>query len=262
MPVVIVAAAVLGLAIGSFLNVVIYRVPAGLSLVRPASHCPSCGQPIRSRHNIPILGWLILRGKCARCAAGISPRYPLVELLTSALFVLMTVRIMRLHLSAALPAYLYFTAAGIALALIDLACRRLPDAIVLPSYPVLAVLLISGSWIRHDWSSSLRALIGAAALYAFYCIAALAYRGGMGWGDVKLAGLLGGLLGYLSWNSLVVGSFAAFLLGGIVGLAMIAFRAGSRKSTIPFGPFMIVGAWIGLLFGSPLAHAYLQHVQL
>ena len=132
--------ALLGLAIGSFLNVVIYRVPRGESLISPASQCPSCGAAIRARHNVPLFGWLVLRGRCADCRTPISFRYPLVELACALLFVAVTLRFDHLGLLSALPAYLYFGAIGIALALIDLDVQRLPNSIVLPSYPVIAAL--------------------------------------------------------------------------------------------------------------------------
>ncbi|MGX7680782.1 prepilin peptidase [Jatrophihabitans sp. DSM 45814] len=140
MPVLLAAAALLGLAIGSFLNVVIHRVPVAASLSSPPSHCPSCDHSIRTRHNVPVLGWLVLRGRCADCSVPISVRYPLVELGCGALFICVTVRLAALHQLAALPAFLYFTAAAIALALIDIDWHRLPNTIVLPSYPILALL--------------------------------------------------------------------------------------------------------------------------
>jgi leader peptidase (prepilin peptidase) / N-methyltransferase len=251
---------VLGLAIGSFLNVVIYRVPAGVSVVRPASRCPSCQSEIRNRHNVPVLGWLSLRGKCADCAAPISARYPLVELATGVLFVVVTLRVVHLHIAAALPAYLYFVAAGLALALIDFDHRRLPNAIVLPSYVVVGVLLTIAAAVSHDWWALARAAISAAALYAVFYAIAFAYPAGMGFGDVKLAGVLGGLLGYLSWSALVVGAFAGFLLGAVVGVIVVAVGHGGRKTALPFGPFMIVGAFLALFVAEPIAHTYLHLV--
>lgn len=183
-----VLAGAFGLAIGSFLNVVIHRVPAGESVVRPPSRCPSCHAEIRGRHNVPVLGWLVLRGRCADCAAPISPRYPIVEAATGALFVAVTLRLTHLHLGAALPAYLYLAAIGLALALIDVDHRRLPDVLVLPSYVVVATLLTVASAATHDWWALARAGIGTAALFGGYLLIALAHRGGMGFGDVKLAG--------------------------------------------------------------------------
>src|SRR6476659_5289098 len=137
----IVVMTLLGLVIGSFLNVVIHRVPAHESLVRPPAHCPACDHRIRNRHNIPLLGWLILRGRCADCRVRISVRYPLVELLTAVLFVAVALRFADLQQLAALPAVLYFTAMGISLSMIDLDVGRLPNAIVYPSYLVLGSLL-------------------------------------------------------------------------------------------------------------------------
>jgi leader peptidase (prepilin peptidase)/N-methyltransferase len=248
----------LGLVIGSFGNVVVVRLPAGGSLVTPASRCPQCGSAIRHRHNVPLLGWLVLRGRCADCRAPISARYPLVELATGALFVALTVRLDQLGLLPALPAYLYIGAAGIVLALIDLDSRRLPDAIVVPSYAVLAVLLTAASTWRHDWTDLERAVIGGGALLCFYLVVALVYPPGMGFGDVKLSGLLGGALAYLSWGSLLVGAFAGFVLGSIVGVAVMALWGGTRKTALPFGPFMICGALVGVFAGDALAGGYLH----
>jgi leader peptidase (prepilin peptidase)/N-methyltransferase len=210
MAIVLCLIALLGLTVGSFLIVVIYRVPRGQSLVAPGSHCPACEHPIRSRHNIPVLGWLILKGRCADCGTPFSPRYPLVELTTGVVFVALTMQLSHLHLLSALPAYLYFAAIGIALALIDLDHRRLPSAIVLPSYPVVAILLtLSAAW-QHDWWALARSAIGGGALFGFYLVLVLAYPAGMGFGDVRLAGVLGGLLAYVSWSALLIGAFGGF----------------------------------------------------
>ncbi|MDX3188695.1 prepilin peptidase [Streptomyces sp. MN03-5084-2B] len=248
----VVMAAVLGLLVGSFLNVVIHRVPRGESVVRPPSRCPGCGQDIKARHNVPVVGWLVLRGRCAGCGARISVRYPLVELGTAVLFALLALRLD----PPDLPAFLYFGAIGIALALIDLDCRRLPDAIVLPSYPVLVVLLTASAWWRGDWWSLARAGLGGAALFAFYLLLALAYPAGMGFGDVKLAGLLGGLLAYLSWPALLIGAFGGFLLGAVAGVVVLATGKGGRKTALPFGPFMIAAALVAVFAAGPLGAAY------
>ena len=256
MPVLIVATALLGLAIGSFLNVVIYRVPAGLSLVSPPSRCPSCEHPIRNRHNIPVLGWLVLRGRCADCRTPISPRYPLVELTTAVLFVAMALRLGDLHQLPALPAFLIFAAAGVALTMIDVDVQRLPNSIVLPLYPILVLALAIAALTQHHPNALLRAVIGLAALYAFYYAMAFAYPAGMGFGDVKLAGPIGLMLAYLSYRALIIGAFAAFLLGGLYGVAVIALSRGSRKSRIPFGPFMILGALVAIFASQEIWHAY------
>ena len=255
-----VLAGVLGLAIGSFLNVVIYRVPADLSVVRPPSRCPNCGATIRNRHNVPVFGWLVLRGKCYDCKAPISPRYPIVELLTGLLFAGMTLRILHLDLAWALPAYLYFVAIGVALTMIDVDHKRLPDKIVLPSWLVVGVLLTIASAARGEWGDLARAGIGAGGLFAFYFLLAFIYPAGMGLGDVKLSGILGGLLAYLSWSAFAVGAAGGFLLGSLGGIVLLATRRGTRKSEIPYGPYMIAGALIAMFVASPLADAYLDLV--
>jgi leader peptidase (prepilin peptidase)/N-methyltransferase len=248
---------VLGVVIGSFLNVVIYRVPRGESLVSPPSHCPSCGAPVRARHNVPVLGWLVLRGRCADCRTRIPVRYPLVELGTGVAFVAVALRLWQLHLLSALPAFGYFTAVGIALALIDLDCRRLPNAIVLLAYPVLGAALAGSAWWQHDWWPLARAGIGAAALLAFFGAVVLIHPAGMGLGDVKLSGVIGGVLGYLSWTALALGAFLGFLLGAVVGVAVIASGRGNRKTAVPFGPFMIAGALLAVFLAGSFARLHL-----
>lgn len=251
------AVALLGLAVGSFVNVVIHRVPAGLSLVSPSSRCPSCDHPIRARHNVPVLGWLVLRGRCADCSAPISARYPLVELGTSVLFVVTAVQLARAGRLPSAPAYLYLAAVGVALAVIDLRSHRLPNVLVLPSYPVLLALLTGASAVTGDWSALVRALVAGAASLTMYLLLWLAYPAGMGFGDVKLAGLLGIALGYLSWSALAIGTFAAFVVGGTCGVVLLAATHRSRRTAIAFGPFMVVGVWVAFLASQPIAQAYL-----
>ncbi len=265
--------ALLGLAVGSFLNVVAYRVPLGLSVVAPPSSCPSCGSGIDARDNIPILSWLLLRGKCRNCAEPISVRYLVLEAITGVLFVVVAVRFLPNALdsesvagaiSAALliVAFLYFAAISVALSAIDLDVHRLPNAIVLPAYAVGAVLL-GGSAIAGANLVGLASMAaGSGALVLFYLILALVRPGGMGMGDVKLAGVIGLFLGALGWGPLVVGVFAAFLLGGLYGLALIITGRASRKSGVPFGPWMLGGAWVGILFGDALTSQYLTLVGL
>lgn len=245
---------VVGLMIGSFLNVVVWRVPRGESIVAPPSACPRCGHRIRARDNVPVLSWLVLRAHCRDCGAPISARYPLVELATGVLFVLV---VLRIGWAPELPAYLYLAAIGLALALIDLDTHRLPDPIVLSAYPVLTVLLTVASWAGDDWAALLRAVIGGAVLWVLYFVL-LAIKGGMGFGDVKLAGVLGAGMAWLGWGTLVVGAFAAFLLGGIFGLALIVAGRAGGKTKVPFGPWMVLGAAVGVAAGEPLWAAYLD----
>lgn len=249
------ACAAVGLAIGSFLNVVVWRVPRGESVVSPPSACPVCETPIRPRDNVPVAGWLLLKGKCRDCAAPISPRYPVVEALTAVLFVVMAVRF---GLDPALPAYLYLAAVGLALALIDLDVKRLPNALVLPSYVVATLLLGAAEYFDSDSGDLLRALLGGAVMYAVYFALAFAYPAGMGFGDVKLAGVLGLYLGWLGWGVLAVGLFLGFFLGGAFGIALIAVKKGGRKTAVPFGPFMLGGALVAILVGQRIADAYLN----
>jgi len=255
----VVLGGLVGLLIGSFLNVVVHRVPAGESVVHPPSACPRCGNRIRPRDNVPVLGWLLLRGRCRDCGEPISPRYPLVEAATALAFAGVAAAVLTAGPTPwVVPALLYLAAVSIALTLIDIDCKRLPDAIVLPSYPVLLVLLAVASGATGDWWSLLRAVAGAAAGFAFYFALAFAYPAGMGFGDVKLAGVLGMLLGWYGWAELVVGGFLGFLLGGVLGLALIALRLGTRTSTIPFGPYMILGTWLAIGWGKDLVDGYLR----
>jgi len=248
-----VGCALLGLFIGSFLNVVAWRLPRGESLVRPGSHCPACDAPVRPRDNVPVLSWLFLRGRCRDCGAPIRRRYPAVEVLTAVVFAAVA---WKLGPDAALPAFLYLGGAGVALAVIDLDVHRLPDLLTLPSYAVGVLLLSAAAALQGSATPLLRAFLGMAALFALYLLLAMAHPAGMGLGDVKLAGVLGLYLGWLGWGPWAVGAFAAFLLGGLTGVALMAGGRAGRKSAIPFGPFMLAGALLGVLAGAPLASAY------
>ena len=231
---------------------VAYRVPRGESVVSPPSHCPACSAPIRNRHNVPVLGWLVLRGRCADCSEPISARYPLVELGTGLAFAATGARFA--DEPRLLPAYLLFVALGIALALIDLDVRRLPNVLVLPAYPVLAALLATAG----DGPALLRAAVAAAALFAIFFLIALVAPGSLGFGDVKLAGVVGGVLGHLSWGALLVGAFGGFVIGSVVGVVLLASGRAGRKTAVPFGPFMILGALASILGASGLGESYLR----
>jgi len=259
----------LGLLIGSFLNVVVYRVPAGMSISSPPSACPGCHAPIKAYDNVPVLSWLALRGRCRSCRTAISARYPVVELATGGFFALVAAVVWpwtavpteAAPLVAALLeliAFLWLAGASVALAIIDVEHHRLPDAIVLPSYAVGLVLLGASSALSGEWDALLRGVVGMAALFVFYLALALVKPGAMGLGDVKLAGVLGLWLGWLGWGELVVGAFAAFLLGGLFSIVLLATRRAQRTGGIPFGPWMLAGAWAGVLVGGTVAASYLQ----
>ncbi|MCU1585288.1 MAG: prepilin peptidase [Microbacteriaceae bacterium] len=261
-----------GMLIGSFLNVVAYRIPLHRSIVSPPSACTDCGSQIKGYDNIPVVSWLVLRGKCRNCGSVISARYPVVELATGLFFAAATVWfvIARVPIRSwstgpasvagalELVAFLYLAAISVALTLIDLDTHKLPNRIVLPSYLVGGALLLGAALLGDDGGALARAGIGMAALGLAYLGMALAYPGGMGFGDVKLAGLLGLYLGYLGWEQLLVGAFAAFLLGGLFSIALMVLRRVNRKSGIPFGPWMLGGAWLGVFFGAPVALGYLS----
>ncbi|GAA0289635.1 A24 family peptidase [Kineococcus aurantiacus] len=247
-------AGILGLLVGSFLNVVAHRVPLGESVVRPASRCPGCRTEIRRRDNIPVLSWVLLRGRCRVCSSPISVRYPLVELATALLFAGIAALV---GLTWALPAYLYLAGIAVPLALIDLQVRRLPDQIVLPSYAVALVLLTVASAGTGDWAALLRALVGGVSLFALYALIFVVKPGGMGLGDVKLAGVLGLYLAWWGWDALAVGGFLAFLIGGLIAVGLILFTSAGRRSKMPFGPAMLAGAFLALIVAAPVGDWYL-----
>jgi len=259
---------VLGLAIGSFLNVVIYRVPIGKSIVSPPSACPNCHTEIEPRDNIPVVSWLLLRGKCRTCAEPISARYPLVELGTGIAFFLVALAFSGGIFTAktgaesaaavlVLIALLYLVSISIALSLIDLDVHKLPNAIVLPSYLVALVLFTAASVLSADFSALIRAAISMAILGIAYFALAVIYPKGMGLGDAKLAGVLGIYLGWVGWGAVFVGALAAFLLGGLYGVILILTKRANRKSGIPFGPWMAAGAWVGVGVGNVAFASYL-----
>jgi leader peptidase (prepilin peptidase)/N-methyltransferase len=256
---VIVVAAVLGLLIGSFLNVVIHRVPAGLSLVSPGSACPACAHPVRPYDNLPVVSWLLLRGRCRDCAEPIAVRYPLVELVTGLLFGVLEWRFGSTPYAAAA---LVVAAAGVALFMIDLDHRRLPFSIT-GATAVGALIALGIDVVRHG-ADPVPAALGAAALWlAVYGGIWLVTGGrGMGLGDVALAPVLGLVLGWLGWGPALVGLGAGFVIGAIVGVGLIVAGSAGARSRVPHGPFLLTGALLGMLAGGSLASAYLTLVGL
>jgi leader peptidase (prepilin peptidase)/N-methyltransferase len=246
MPVAI--AAIAGLVAGSFFNVVIARLPRHESLVRPGSQCPHCGHPVRPYDNLPVFSWLILRGRCRDCGEPISARYPLVELVTAALFaavVIDTGANEHVWLGLALVSVL------VPVAFIDLDHRIIPNAIVLPG-AVAAIAIVAAT----EPSELSEHLIAGAAAAGFLLLAVLAYPRGMGMGDVKLAGVLGVYLGRSVGPAMLV----ALLSGTIVGVVIIARKgaAEGRKTAVPFGPFLALGGLVGLFFGPGIVDWYLD----
>ena len=238
------SAGVFGLVIGSFLNVVIYRLPLRKSIIVPRSSCPICNHPLRWYDNIPIASWIILKGRCRDCRAPISIRYPLVEAGTAVLFVLAGWHFgptWRLLIAWG------FSAALIAIGLIDLDHMIIPNKIVLPGAAIglaASIALAPERWWVY--------LISAGGSTAFLFVLALVWPGGMGLGDVKMALFMGAVLG----ANVLVAMFAAFLLGSLVGISLILLHKASRKSRLPFGPFLALGSVIGLFLGDTILRAY------
>jgi leader peptidase (prepilin peptidase)/N-methyltransferase len=240
-----VLAAPFGLLIGSFLNVVAYRLPRGESLAFPGSHCTACGADVKAYDNVPVLSWLVLRGRCRSCDERISPRYPVVELVTGLLFAAV---VLARGLDADLALELPFAAMLIAVANIDLEHRIVPNKILLP----LAIWGVGASAVVRPGHLPELLAAGAGA-FLFFLLAALIHPAGMGMGDVKLAGVMGLYLGVAVVPALLI----AFLLGSVVGVAMLARHgAAARKQGVPFAPFMALGGIAGLLAGAELVDLY------
>ncbi|MGQ0465220.1 MAG: prepilin peptidase [Sporichthyaceae bacterium] len=253
----VLAAGLLGLLIGSFLNVVVHRVPEGRSVAGGRSACPACGSEIRARDNVPVLSWVLLHGKCRDCRAPISARYPLVELACAVLFGALA---LKLGADPVLPALLVLGAAGIALALIDLDVQRLPFVITVPMFGVLAALLVVDG-LADGWSPAKTGLLSMAVWFGLYGGLWLGTAGrGMGLGDVVLAPSLGLALGWLGWGPSLVGLMAGFGTGAAVGVAMMVAGKAKRRSALPFGPFMLTGAAVGIFVGSAVWSGYLSAV--
>ena len=249
----IILAALFGLIFGSFANVVVHRVPLKQSIVKPASRCPSCGAPLAARDNIPVVSWLLLRGKCRSCGAPISARYPAIELLTGVLFGLAAWRI---RPATDLIAYLPLLWVLVVLSFIDLEHKILPNRIVIPALGTGVVLTGIAAALGPGFHAWGRGLLGAAASFGFFLLLALISPRGMGMGDVKLSAVLGLALAYIGWGRLWVGFFVAFAAGALGGIALIVARRAGRKSEVPFGPYLALGTCVGILFGGPIVKAW------
>lgn len=252
-PFVVVIAAVVGLVMGSFATVVVWRVPRSESIVRPSSHCPSCSAPVKPWDNIPVLSFVLLRGRCRSCGVRIGWRYPLVELAVAALFVAVALRLSDWDV----PAYCGLALALVVLSWIDLEHQRLPVVIVYPAIAAGAALLVMASAGTGDWHAVLRALVGGLAGFLLFAGIFYATRGGMGFGDVRLAGLCGMFLAYLGWRHVAVGFLATAVFAGVVAIALVATGRAGRKTRIPYGPFMAAGTMVAVLWGAGIAHIWL-----
>ncbi|NNC39654.1 MAG: prepilin peptidase [Acidimicrobiia bacterium] len=248
-------AGLFGLAFGSFMNVVAYRVPLGRSVVSPPSACPVCNSPIRPRDNLPVVSWILLRGKCRDCGEPISARYPIVEALTGILF---AGTVLIVGVAWVLPAYLWFAAVTMVLILTDLDHKRIPNRILYPGTVVGLVLLAGGALLDGGAGDLGRGALGGFFYFGGLFVLALIARGGFGFGDVKLAFMLGLFMAFRGWEHLLVGIFLAFFIGGLVAIALLLSRKKGRKDAVPFGPSLVLGAWIGIAYGLEIAEWYLR----
>jgi leader peptidase (prepilin peptidase)/N-methyltransferase len=247
--------AMLGLTVGSFLNVCIWRIPRGGSIIRPGSSCPLCGSHIRPTDNIPLLSYLLLGGRCRYCKGGIAPRYPLVEALNAALYLLVHDRF---GLGWHLPVYLVFVSSLLVITFIDLDFQIIPDSITLPGIPLALAagsLLMPDPFMRAYLLGYKASFIGAISGFGFFYAVAVLSRGGMGGGDVKLMGMVGAMVG---WKGVVMTTFAGSLAGSLFGLYLMLFKGKGRKTKVPFGPFLALGSLVSLLWGQEILQWYIQ----
>lgn len=268
----IAALGILGLIVGSFLNVVIVRVPVGASVIRPRSRCPECNSVIATRDNIPVISWLILRGRCRNCSHPISKRYPTVEVFTALVWMGfgwwgLSTSVPSSWVNPLLPLVLALSSGLVALFVIDIQWHRLPNVIVYSLYPV-SLIGFSVALIIERGSADLTLLVINSCIGALLWLGVigalwLVSRGrAMGLGDVKLAPVLGAVLGWQSVSSAAIGLMAAFLVGAVTGLSLIAARQAQMRYKIAFGPFLIIGYSIGLVAGPPLWDWYAGLVKL
>ena len=250
----VLVAAGLGLIFGSFATAVAYRVPRNESIVTGRSRCPSCGAEIRWFENIPLFGYLFLRGRCARCGVRISPRYPVIELVTAILFALL---VDHFGVSPTVVLYAAFFWILVVLTAIDLEHNLLPNRIVYPAFIVGWVGLAALAIADGAADRLVDAGIGVLVFGGFLFIVAFIAPAGMGGGDVKLGALLGTFLGYAGGIGVVlIGMFLSFMLGGVVGIGLLLTGAG-RKTQVPFGPFLAGGTVIAVLHGRAILDWYL-----
>ncbi|MCE5311790.1 MAG: prepilin peptidase [Nitrospiraceae bacterium] len=263
---------IFGLVVGSFLNACIHRIPRDISLVRPASSCPNCGQPIKPWDNIPVVSYLLLRGRCRHCGLRISPRYPLVELLNGLLYLMAGTQF---GFGWHLVFVLFFISAMVLIAFIDLDFQIIPDAVTLPGIviglaaasflmpdpfltPSLSSLNLFETQLPADYrfviTGFMNSLIGLLLGGGLYYLIAVLSRGGMGGGDIKMMAMVGSFMG---WKAVLLTTFCGSLAGSLFGIFLMIFKGKGRKTKIPFGPFLAAGSLVTLFFGNAILTWYL-----
>jgi len=248
-----VIAGLFGLPLGSFAGVVTDRVPRSESVVQPRSHCTSCGRTLGAADNLPVVSYLLLRGRCRACKAKIPPRDLTIEIATALAFAAIA---WRLPTVWAIPSYCALVVGLVALSAIDLEHQRLPTGVLYWTIAVATPLLVLGSAVSDRWDSLIPAVIGAAAGFLVFFGIWFAVPRGMGFGDVRLAGLCGGWLGWLGASVIPVGFLAAFVLAGVPAIAMVVTRKADRKTKIAFGPYLALGTVVAICFGRTIAHGW------
>ena len=252
----ILAFAGLGLIFGSFATVAAHRIPRRETIVSGRSKCPNCDRQIRAHENIPVLSWILLRGRCAGCKEPISVRYPLIELGTGILFALSAAKFGFTEEAFIYAAFFWVL---VVLTVIDLDHKLLPDRVVYPAFVVGWIALIAAALADSDPARLVDAAIGSAIFGGFFFVVAFVYPAGMGGGDIKLAFVLGTFIGYLGAPGLVlVGMFLSFLIGALGGMGVMVVSGKGRKSQVPFGPFLAAGTVVAIMWGQSLLDLYLD----
>jgi leader peptidase (prepilin peptidase)/N-methyltransferase len=246
---------VFGTVVGSFLNVCIYRLPRGYSIVRPSSRCPTCQSPIKAYDNIPLISYILLRGRCRYCGARISLRYPLVEFLNGFLY---AVVFWRYGLSPAGFFFMLYMSALIVITFVDLDFQIIPDIITIPGSIIgliVGIFVLPDSFNRSSALGAMQSILGLLLGFGLYLLIAVLSKGGMGGGDIKMMAMVGAVTG---WKGVLLTTFLGSLVGSIVGIGLMVIKKKGRKTKIPFGPFLALGCIVTILFGEEILNFYLN----
>jgi len=242
---------ILGLIVGSFSNVCICRIPKNESIIFPASHCPKCSSPIKPVDNIPLLSYILLKGRCRNCKSKISIQYPIVELLSGLIYLIIY---LAYGLSVQTLIYIILSSALIIIAFIDLNQQIVPDVISLPGIVIGFIVSFFVPYISFI-NSGLGILVGGGIILIIGMAGSVIFKKeAMGGGDVKLAAMIGAFLG---WRYIIISLFLGFFLGALAGIILIMSKIKSREDTVPFGPFIVLGSYITLLCGEKIISWYL-----